>query len=55
MFRVENVKTKKIFLMQEADMGVRLYSTVDDTGNSDFTITQEEFDKDYVILEELED
>lgn len=55
MFRVENVKTKEIFLMQEADKGVRLYSTTDDSGNGDFTITQEEFDKDYKILEEIED
>lgn len=55
MFRVQHNTTKEIFLMQEATNGIRLYSTVDHSGEGDKTISTEEFKNNFTILEKLED
>lgn len=54
MLRVRHNKTGEMFLMQLATDGVRLYSTTDDTGNSDVTISNEEFNDSYEVLEAVE-
>lgn len=55
MFRVVNKETKEEFLMQESTIGYRLYSLTDGTGNGDFDISKEEFEKKYEVLGEIED
>lgn len=55
MFRVQHNVTKEIFLMQEATNGVRLYSTVDHSGQGDKTISSKEFEGNFTVLEKLED
>ena len=55
MLRVQNIKTGEVFLMQLATNGVRLYSTTDDTGNSDVTISNEEFNDNFKVLDVVAD
>ena len=55
MVKVQKLNTGEIFLMQFATNGVRLYSTTDDTGNSDMTISNEDFNNDFKVLEVLDD
>lgn len=59
MYSVENVNTKERFVMAYGEIDdmkiVRLYSSCDDSGNSDFNLPLEEFERDYKILEKLED
>lgn len=59
MYLVKNLKTNEQFVMAYGEIDgkeiVRLYSSADDTGNSDFNLPLKEFERDYEILEKLED